>query len=182
MDCTVRKRVIKEIKVDIKKCTGCRSCELACSAFHAMPRYSSINPSRARIRVFMDEINDNYVPVRAGGYIQAECNGRNMYVIDGKEYSECIFCPASCPSRDFFKEPDSGLPLKCDMCEDVPPLDEPMCVKACKFEALTYHTREEEIKGEEPGYDAIETAYKLLIRKHGKSKVLEMFNRFADEK
>ena len=138
-----KKKVVKEIKVDISKCTGCRSCEMACSAFHAVPKYSSLNPARARIRVYIDELRDLYVPIRAGGYTQAECNGRNLYIIDGKEYSECAFCPASCPSRDYFKEPDSGLPLKCDMCEDVPPLDEPMCVQACKFDALTYEEREE---------------------------------------
>jgi benzoyl-CoA reductase subunit BamC len=182
MSGATKKRVIKEIRVDIKKCTGCRSCEVACSAFHADPRFSSTNPSRARIRVFMDEINDLYVPVRAGGYIQAECNGRNMYVIEGREYSECIFCPASCPSRGFFKEPDSGLPLKCDMCEDLPPLDAPMCVQACKFEALTYHTREEEQREEEEKYDEIQTAYNMLIKRHGKSRVLELFTRFAGEK
>ena len=58
----VKKKLIKEIKVDIDKCTGCRSCEAACSAFHAVPKYSSINPARARIRVVIDEINDVYVP------------------------------------------------------------------------------------------------------------------------
>ena len=44
--------------------------------------------------------------------------GRDKYIIDGKEYDECGFCRAACPSRDLFKEPDSGLPLKCDMCEE----------------------------------------------------------------
>jgi benzoyl-CoA reductase subunit BamC len=176
-----RKKVIKEIKVDINKCTGCRSCEMACSAFHAAPRYSSINPSRARIRVFMDEVNDNYVPIRAGGYIQAECSGRNMYVIDGKEYSECVFCPASCPSRDYFKEPDSGLPLKCDMCEDIPPLEEPMCVQACKFDALTYNEREVDTVQEDYKYDEMESAYKMLVKKHGRKKIMEMFNRLSGE-
>jgi benzoyl-CoA reductase subunit BamC len=176
-----RKKRIKEIKVNINKCTGCRSCEMACSAFHAIPRYSTVNPSRARIRVFMDEINDNYVPIRAGGYIQAECDGRNMYVIDGREYSECVFCPASCPSRDYFKEPDSGLPLKCDMCEDFPPLQEPMCVQACKFDALTYNEREEDVSDGNYKYDEMETAYKLLVKKYGKKKVMEMFNRLSEE-
>jgi len=117
------KKIIKEIKVDLSKCNGCRACEKACAAFHAIPKYSSFNPARSRIKVVIDERNDQWVPVRAGGYTQAECNGRNHYVIDGKEYSECALCPASCPSRDWFKEPDSGLPLKCDMCEDVPPLE-----------------------------------------------------------
>jgi benzoyl-CoA reductase subunit BamC len=173
-----KKKMIKDIKVDIDKCTGCRSCEVACSAFHAMPKYSSINPNRARIRVIIDEINDSYVPVRAGGYIQAECNGRNLYTVNGKQYSECSFCPASCPSRDYFKEPDSGLPLKCDMCEDDPPLSEPMCVQACKFDALIYEEREEEIEEEvTPG--EMEAAFQSLVKKHGQKKVMETFTRLS---
>jgi benzoyl-CoA reductase subunit BamC len=176
-----KKKIVKEIKVDVEKCTGCRSCELACSAFHAVPKYSSMNPARARIRVVMDEVRDVYVPIRAGEYTQAECNGRNIYVIEGKEYSECSFCPASCPSRDYFKEPDSGLPLKCDMCEDDPPLKEPMCVQACKFDALTYLEREEEVEEEKEQVKRgeMELAYEVLVKKHGKKKVMEAFNRLS---
>ena len=73
--------------------------------------------------------------------------GRDKYVIDGKEYDECDFCRASCPSRDLFKEPDSGLPLKCDMCEDDPPQEKPLCVQWCLNDALTYEEREEEVEG-----------------------------------
>ena len=173
-------KIIKDIKVDIDKCTGCRSCELACSAFHAVPKYSSMNPARSRIRVIVDEINDVYVPVRAGGYIQAECNGRNLYTVNGKQYSECSFCPASCPSRDYFKEPDSGLPLKCDMCENDPPLEEPMCVQACKFDALIYEEREEEVEEEaEVTRGEMEIAFEALVKKHGIKKVKESFARFS---
>ena len=43
------------------------------------PKYSSINPARSRIRVVMDELNDVYVPVRAGDYTPAECTGRNLH-------------------------------------------------------------------------------------------------------
>ena len=178
-----KKKTVKEIKVDVDKCTGCRSCEMACSAFHAVPKYSSINPARARIRVVMDEVRDEYVPIRAGEYTQAECNGRNLYTINGKEYSECSFCPASCPSRDYFKEPDSGLPLKCDMCEDEPPLPEPMCVQACKFDALTYEEREEEVeeKKEEVKRGEIELGYELLVKKYGKKKVMDTFARLSKD-
>jgi len=178
-----KKKVIKEIKVNIDKCTGCRSCELACSAFHAVPKYSSLNPSKARIRVYMDEVRDLYVPIRAGDSTRAECNGRNLYVIDGKEYSECAFCPASCPSRDYFKEPDSGLPLKCDMCEDIPPLSEPMCVQACKFDALTYEERVEEVEDdgatEEINPLELRAAYESLVKKHGSKKLMETFSRLS---
>jgi len=32
-------KTVKVIKVDLDKCIGCRACELACSAFHAKPRW-----------------------------------------------------------------------------------------------------------------------------------------------
>ena len=143
-----KKKIIKTIKVDVDKCNGCRACEVICSAFHAAPKYSSNNPARSRIRVIREPLKDLYVPVRAGDYAVAECAGRDKYTIDGKEYDECAFCRASCPSRDEFKEPDSGLPLKCDMCEGE---DEPLCVKWCGVNALVYEEREEEVEeGEEP--------------------------------
>ena len=116
------KKKIKVIKIDVDKCNGCRACEVICSAFHATPKYSSNNPARSRIRLIREPLRDVYLPVYAGENTSAECMGRDKYVIDGKEYEECDFCRASCPSRDVFKEPDSGLPLKCDMCESDPPL------------------------------------------------------------
>jgi benzoyl-CoA reductase subunit BamC len=143
-----------------------------------VPKYSSINPARARIQVVVDELKDIYVPIRAGEYTQAECNGRHIYVINGKEYSECSFCGASCPSRDFFKEPDSGLPLKCDMCENEPPLPEPMCVQVCQFDALTYIEREEEGEEEEKRGE-MEIGLEALANKHGLKKVMDAFARMS---
>ena len=67
--------------------------------------------------------------------------GRDKYIIDGKKYDECAFFRAACTSRDIFKEPDSGLPLKCDLCEGE---EEPLCVKWCINDALTFEEREEE--------------------------------------
>jgi benzoyl-CoA reductase subunit BamC len=72
-----KKRPIKTIRIDVDKCNGCRACELICSAFHAIPRYSSNNPARARIRVIHDPLRDMYVPVFAGEYTAAECAGRD---------------------------------------------------------------------------------------------------------
>lgn len=174
-------RIVKDIKVDTKKCAGCRACEMACSAFHAVPKFSSVNPGRSRIMVIMDEVRDIFVPIRAGDYAQAECNGRNLYVIDGKEYDECTFCPASCPSRDAFKDPDSGLPLKCDMCEDVPPLKLPMCVEVCTFGALTYVEREEAVEEEPKRLGEMEIGLKTLIKKYGLKKVMDTIERVSKE-
>jgi benzoyl-CoA reductase subunit BamC len=99
-------------------------------------------------------------------------------MIDGKEYDECTFCPASCPSRGAFRDPDSGLPLKCDMCESVPPLEQPMCVDACTFGALTYEEREE-AKAEEDKPEEMEIAFEALVKKYGKKKVMDTFNRLS---
>jgi len=173
-------KIVKEILVDINKCTGCRACEMACSAFHAKPKYSSINPARSRIRVVVDELNDEYVPIRAGDYTPSECNGRHIYTIDGKQYSECSFCGASCPSRDYFIEPDSGLPLKCDMCESVPPLEEPMCVQVCESDALTYVERELE-REEKPQVTRgqVEVGLEFLVQQHGIEAVMESLNEMS---
>jgi benzoyl-CoA reductase subunit BamC len=170
-----KKKIIKTIKVDLDKCNGCRACELICSAFHAEPKYSSNNPGRSRIRVIHDPLRDIYVPVFAGEYAPAECMGRDKYVIDGKEYDECSFCRASCPSRDIFKEPDSGLPLKCDMCEGE---EKPKCVEWCLNEALIYEEREEEAE-EEVKQEDVEIGLESMIDKYGLDKVMDTVTRMS---
>ena len=171
-------KIVKTIRIDVDKCHGCRACEMICSAFHALPRYSSNNPARSRIRVIRDPLADIYIPVYAGEYAAAECAGRDRYTIDGKTYEECAFCRASCPSRDVFKEPDSGLPLKCDMCESDPDLEEPMCVRWCIDDALVYEEREEVVE-EEESLDEIEIGLQALANKHGLDRVVDTMTRMS---
>ena len=174
----VKKKIVKTIKIDVDKCNGCRACEVVCSAFHAAPRDSSNNPARARIRVIRDPLADVYVPVYAGEYTAAECAGRDKYTIDGKEYDECAFCRASCPSRDFFKEPDSGLPLKCDMCASDPTLSEPRCVQWCLADALTYEERQEDAAEDEPQED-LEIGLESLANAYGWQKLRDTVARMS---
>ncbi len=171
------KKKVKLINIDLDKCNGCRACEVICSAFHAEPKYSSNNPARSRIRLIRDPIKDVYLPVYAGEYTAAECMGRDNYTIDGRVYGECAFCRASCPSRDAFKEPDSGLPLKCDMCEGE---EEPLCVKWCLAEALTYEEREEEVD-EEVAVAEMETGLKALVDKYGLESLVDIMARMAEK-
>ena len=173
-------KVIKTIRIDVDKCNGCRACEVICSSFHATPRFSSVNPGRARIRVIRDPLADVYLPVFAGEYTAAECAGRDKYVIDGKEYSECAFCRASCPSRDLFKEPDSDLPLKCDTCASDPTLEEPWCVQWCLADALTYEEREEIVEEVDDAED-LDVGLEALANKHGWEKLRDAVRRMADE-
>ena len=172
-----KKKIIKTIKINVDKCNGCRACELICSAFHAAPKYSSNNPARSRIRVIRDPLKDVYVPVYAGEYTSSECAGRDKYTIDGKEYEECAFCRASCPSRGEFKEPDSGLPLKCDMCEGE---EEPLCVKWCTVDALTCEEREEEVE-EETEMEAVQAGLESMVDKYGLEKVADTVARMTQK-
>ncbi|MDJ0766315.1 MAG: (4Fe-4S)-binding protein [Myxococcota bacterium] len=169
------KKKIKTIKIDADKCNGCRACEIACSSFHAEPKYSSINPARSRIRVISHRLKDIWLPVFAGEYTPAECAGRDIYVIDGKEYDECGFCRASCPSRDMFKEPDSGLPIKCDMCEGE---EQPLCVKWCLNDVLIYEEREEEVEETQEQED-VEIGLEFLADKYGLQKVIDTIERMS---
>jgi len=171
-------KIVKTIKVDVNKCNGCRACEVICSSFHATPKYSSNNPARARIRVIHEPLKDIYLPVYAGEYVEAECTGRDKYIIDGKQYDECAFCRASCPSRDAFKEPDSGLPIKCDMCEGE---EEPLCVTWCLSDALTYEAREEEVE-EEATLDEMEVGLEALANKYGLQKIMDAVARMSMSK
>ncbi|MBN1832628.1 MAG: (4Fe-4S)-binding protein [Deltaproteobacteria bacterium] len=173
------KKTIKTIKVDMDKCNGCRTCEMICSAFHAVPKYSSVNPARSRIRLIRHPLRDIYVPVHAGEYVNAECAGRDKYVINGKEYEECAFCRASCPSREEFKEPDSGLPLTCDMCEGE---DEPLCVKWCLNDALTYEEREEEVEEDEiKAQTEMEIGLEALADRFGLEKITDAVARMREK-
>ncbi len=171
----MKTKTIKTIKIDVDKCMGCRACEVICSAYHAEPKYSSNNPARSRIRIIRDPFRDMYIPVYAGEYTQAECAGRDKYVIDGKEYDECSFCRAACPSRDDFKEPDSGLPLKCDMCEGE---DEPLCVKWCLVDALKLEVREEEVDDSDEAED-LEIGLESLMAKYGVKTIQEAVARLS---
>ena len=173
-----KKKVIKTIRIDVDKCNGCRACEVICSAFHAEPKYSSNNPARARIRVIREPYKDQYVPVYAGDYAPAECAGRDKYTIDGKEYDECAFCRASCPSRDAFKEPDSDLPLKCDMCESDPSIKEPLCVQWCLADALVYEEREEQVAVGE-SLEEVDEGLTALANKLGWEKLIDAVGRMS---
>ena len=173
-----RTKIVKNIRIDVDKCNGCRACEVICAAHHAQPRFSSTNPARARVRVIREPLSDIYVPVFAGEYTAAECAGRDKYVIGGKEYGECAFCRASCPSRDIFKEPDSDLPLKCDMCESDPTLEEPLCVQWCLADALVYEVREEDV-GQEGRPEEVDEGILALAHKHGWDKLRDAMERAA---
>ncbi len=120
---------MKMIKIDFTKCTGCHTCEVACSLQHID---KIVNPKRSRIRIL--RVGNINLPLIAGPYTEAECTAKGIVLFGDQEYDQCIFCRASCPVRPIFKEPDVDIPLKCDFCGEPP---DPQCVRWCGTEALT---------------------------------------------
>ena len=173
------KKTIKSIKIDADKCNGCRMCEVICSGYHATPKYSIVNPARSRIKVITYRMKDVWFPVFAGEYTKSACVGRDSYIIDGKEYSDCDMCRAACPTRDRFKEPDSGLPLRCDMCESDPPT-EPKCVTACINNVLMYEEKEV-WEDEDVPFSELEMGVQSIIDNYGMDKLVETVARMAQK-
>jgi len=119
------------LMIDYNKCTGCEECETACSMNHYK---NEVNPQKSRIRVYRDEDAQIFFPVIAGSTTEAECTLKYDVLMEGKKYDECTLCRTSCPSRPWFREPDTDIALKCDFCGDPP---DPSCVKVCTAGALT---------------------------------------------
>ena len=64
------------------------------------------------------------------------------------------------------------------MCESDPDLEEPMCVKWCLVDALTYEEREEEVE-EEVKQDDLETGVESLVNEHGLEKIIDILARLS---
>jgi benzoyl-CoA reductase subunit BamC len=63
------------------------------------------------------------------------------------------------------------------MCEDVPPLAEPMCVQICARGCLTYSEREVEVFEEEVTRGEMEMGIAALIKKYGAEVVRNAVSR-----
>jgi benzoyl-CoA reductase subunit BamC len=57
------------------------------------------------------------------------------------------------------------------MCEDTPPLPEPMCVQACKFGALIYEERQEKAADQEEKQE-LDIQLSSLADKFGLKKII----------
>jgi Fe-S-cluster-containing hydrogenase component 2 len=131
-------------------CTGCQSCEAACTTFNR----GVSNPSLARIQVIRDPFRPDYYSFTPTPCLQCETprclpvcpvaalkidmsSGTNSRVIDETECIGCGKCIEACGathgvSRIRFDEA-RNTSLKCNLCSG-----EPRCAKYCPNGALKY--------------------------------------------
>jgi len=130
--------------VDIEKCSGCRTCEEACS----LKNTGQSNPTRSRIRIIRYERPGqfhNFIPMVCQQCSTPLCLeacpvnaiSRNAetgaMVVDSDNCVGCRVCSMVCPIGGVSIDHVTNVAYKCDLCDG-----DPECVKYCDPEAITY--------------------------------------------
>jgi Fe-S-cluster-containing hydrogenase component 2 len=132
----------KALNVNLDKCTGCRTCELACSFGH----HGEYNPARSNIQVSVFTENAFYVPMvctqcdkpfcgeacPTGAISASEVNGAYAVLVDKGKCVGCKMCTLACPFGAI-RYRGEGYVEKCDLCGG-----NPECVTFCVPGALEF--------------------------------------------
>lgn len=132
----------RRLLVDPARCTGCRLCELACSATH----FGEFNPALSSIRVRMQIDHATFVPLVCLQCDRPDCveacpaealrvverREHSVVTVDADKCTGCMLCADACPFGSI-RDAANDMPVLCDLCGG-----EPACVSTCKFGALDY--------------------------------------------
>ncbi|MFO7274336.1 MAG: 4Fe-4S dicluster domain-containing protein [Bacillota bacterium] len=122
-------------------CTGCHSCEIACSQEHE----GYYVPSKSRVTVYTWEDELISVPMMCVQCEDAFCMkacpvgaiskhpDTGAMVVDHGKCIRCKMCMQACPFGGTSYDPVASRILKCDLCGG-----DPKCVKYCPSGALQY--------------------------------------------
>ncbi|MBI2945458.1 MAG: 4Fe-4S dicluster domain-containing protein [Candidatus Wallbacteria bacterium] len=136
------------LHVSPKLCSGCRSCEMACSYAHAEVEarvaggLGGLRPGLPRVRVAATGTGA-FVPILCFQCDEARCVGSCKYgalersprtgaiEVDEGRCTLCGVCAAACPFGNMERELSRRAMVKCDLCKG-----EPACAKFCPTGAL----------------------------------------------
>lgn len=125
--------------VDPSHCTGCRSCEMACSMYHE----GQCSPVLSRMRIIKYEALGKSYPSVCSQCSKPQClaacdqgaisiDGATGTVnIDQDLCTGCRSCLMACPQIGF--HPEKKVAFKCDLCSG-----SPQCARFCPSGALIF--------------------------------------------
>ena len=125
------------LRLKLSQCTGCKLCQLACSAFHE----GVFNPEKARLQI-IHEYNDKGIRIASRHCIFCKkceeiCpegaisnNGRWM-IVDADKCIGCGTCVETCPQQVIYLD-GSQKAVICDLCGG-----EPRCIEWCPKQVIT---------------------------------------------
>jgi len=150
---------MKEVFIDIERCTGCKSCEIACAVEHSASKdllravFESPPP---RKRVHVEKAFQFSYPGRCMHCSDAACiaacpsgamhrdAGTGGVVVAEDRCMGCWMCAMVCPFGAISMSQDKKVALKCDLCGERQNQGKPpACVEACPTKALTFREAEE---------------------------------------
>ncbi len=131
---------MKNLFYDVKKCMGCRSCEIACAVAHSAcgELFKALEEevlSLPRVKVFASE-GKNY-PVSCRNCQDPKCvdacmaaalvfdKQKGMVEHNEKRCVGCWMCVMVCPYSAIRPNLKTKMPIRCDKCKDK---EEPACL------------------------------------------------------
>jgi Fe-S-cluster-containing hydrogenase component 2 len=132
---------LKTLMVQPSLCTGCRSCEMACSLGHD----GKCSPALSRVRVIRFDSEGRNVPTVCAQCTRPECLSActegairrdvatGAVLIDEDLCNGCRACISACSHSQIGFHPEKGLAFKCDLCGG-----DPLCARFCPTGALSF--------------------------------------------
>jgi carbon-monoxide dehydrogenase iron sulfur subunit len=141
---------MKQLYYEVKKCLGCKSCEITCAVAHsaAGELFKAIKEevlSLPRKKVLSSK-NNNY-PVSCRHCKDPKCvdacmaaaliydKEKSLVAHDENRCVGCWMCVMVCPYGAIRPGIKKKMPIRCDKCKDK---DQPACVKACPTGAIIW--------------------------------------------
>ncbi|MFH1458472.1 MAG: 4Fe-4S dicluster domain-containing protein [Candidatus Omnitrophota bacterium] len=141
---------MKQLYYDVKKCLGCKSCEIACSMAHSVVQdwFKAIKENKFSLprKKIAASAGKNY-PMSCRHCQEPKCvdacmacalifdHEKGLVLHDESRCVGCWMCVMVCPYGAIRPNLKNKIPLRCDKCKDK---DEPACVKACPTKAIIW--------------------------------------------